>query len=141
MPSSILQSRIQQFEALDNRSKSPKASTSNARPPVARKPVIYPPPSKQQHRSSPLTPIHNPLDDPISPAAAAFSTMKPVLPYVPRKPRSTSVSPSPPNLGIKTSLIDLKDWVDDLPRPQTLSPSPNINSPNVSDMLCFLFHI
>ncbi|THU80121.1 hypothetical protein K435DRAFT_874711 [Dendrothele bispora CBS 962.96] len=42
----------------------------------------------------------------------------PKLPYTPR--RRKSPSPSPPNLGLKTSLIDLKDWVvDDGSPPRT----------------------
>lgn len=127
----MLQSRIQQFEALENRSKSPKASTSNVRQPITRKPVMYPPSNAANKHHA--IPIHNPLDDPISPAAAAFSTMKPTLPYVPRKPRSTSVSPSPPNLGIKTSLIDLKDWNDDISASgvQSVLPSQNFNKSTV----------
>ncbi|KAG5645075.1 hypothetical protein DXG03_007165 [Asterophora parasitica] len=34
-------------------------------------------------------------------------------PYAARKPMPASPSPSPPNLGRKTSLIDLKDWIVD----------------------------
>ncbi|KAF8077761.1 hypothetical protein FPV67DRAFT_1462904 [Lyophyllum atratum] len=44
-------------------------------------------------------------------------------PFTPRQPAAASPSPSPPNLGRKTSLIDLKDWiVDDGPS----SPHPNV---------------
>ncbi|KAF9473772.1 hypothetical protein BDN70DRAFT_885538 [Pholiota conissans] len=47
------------------------------------------------------------------------------LPETPLKPaRPPSPSPSPPNLGRKTSLIDLKDWVvDDGPPPSLIDAS------------------
>ncbi|KAJ7583028.1 hypothetical protein C8J56DRAFT_792336 [Mycena floridula] len=52
------------------------------------------------------------LEAPLSPAAAR-------LPHLQPQSLSRSPSPSPPNLGRKTSLIDLKDWiVDDGSPPQ-----------------------
>lgn len=76
---------------------------------AVRKPVAYPP-----LRTA------NPLDDPISPSASILKAEIP-LPYVPRKQRSHS--PSPPNLGLKTSLIDLSDWTTDNEGPNT-APLP-----------------
>ncbi|KAK7467430.1 hypothetical protein VKT23_004484 [Stygiomarasmius scandens] len=59
--------------------------------------------------SSSSTPMHD-LHD--------HTNSNPKLPYAPR--RRKSPSPSPPNLGLKTSLIDLKDWVvDDGSPPRT----------------------
>ncbi|PCH37914.1 hypothetical protein WOLCODRAFT_161150 [Wolfiporia cocos MD-104 SS10] len=64
------------------------------------------------------------LDSPISPAVTA--NFRPIAP----RPAAHSPSPSPPNLGRKTSLIDLQDWVvDDGPTPSTrqkpfVSPKP-----------------
>ncbi|KAL6298595.1 hypothetical protein BKA93DRAFT_820299 [Sparassis latifolia] len=68
----------------------------------------------------------NILERPISPAVTSFS---PIIPSsassTPSKPRqhnfvSCSPSPSPPNLGRRTSLIDLKEWVvDDGPSTHT----------------------
>ncbi|GLB34768.1 hypothetical protein LshimejAT787_0203330 [Lyophyllum shimeji] len=59
---------------------------------------------------------------PRKPQSAGRAFEPPVQPpYTPRKSTPASPSPSPPNLGRKTSLIDLKDWiVDDGPSsPQT----------------------
>ncbi|KAL0946535.1 hypothetical protein HGRIS_012743 [Hohenbuehelia grisea] len=72
-------------------------------------------------------PPQNLLETPLSPSA---STLAPILPQItpPRPPRSPS--PSPPNLGRKTSLIDLKDWiVDDGPSGR----SPPSSSKNASE--------
>ncbi|KIL69839.1 hypothetical protein M378DRAFT_97897 [Amanita muscaria Koide BX008] len=55
------------------------------------------------------------LETPISPTTAM--ALPPAVQFTPLKaqkpptPRQLSPSPSPPNLGRKTSLIDLKDWV------------------------------
>lgn len=102
-PSSVIQSRIQQFESLDP---SRSAISGPDRFPSTRKQApTYPPVSAGASS--------NPLEEPISPTASSFSTMKPAVPYAPRQVRQKSVSPSPPNLGCKTSLVDLKDWVVD----------------------------
>ncbi|TDL25004.1 hypothetical protein BD410DRAFT_72211 [Rickenella mellea] len=111
-PTSAIQSRIQQFESLDGRH-------------LARKsPVQYPPSSRVASTSL--------LDDPLSPTASSSSMMQPAIPYVVRKPRSKSASPSPPNLGLKTSLIDLKDCDDHQPHPgsQRAHSSPATNGLN-----------
>ncbi len=65
------------------------------------------------------------LETPISPTATSIS---PILPSpTPRKSMPPSPSPSPPNLGRKTSLIDLKDWVvDDGPLPYVPRQRPPI---------------
>ncbi|KAI0949867.1 hypothetical protein AcV7_008511 [Taiwanofungus camphoratus] len=92
--SSSLQARISAFEALSG------------------------PSSLNRARSSPGP--GSLLDSPISPAVTTF---RPIVPSPPvRRPATTAPTPhspssSPPNLGRKTSLIDLKDWVldDDLP--------------------------
>ncbi|THH10286.1 hypothetical protein EW145_g1441 [Phellinidium pouzarii] len=70
------------------------------------------------------------MDEPISPTAALYTVIKPSVPYAPRKPRIKSPSPSPPNLGCNTSLIDLKDWVvEDGPasKLRPLQPTENGN--------------
>ncbi|KAI0373048.1 hypothetical protein BV20DRAFT_963538 [Pilatotrama ljubarskyi] len=53
----------------------------------------------------------NLLESPISPGATSISPMVPSPSATPMKPTGPSPSPSPPNLGRKTSLIDLKEWV------------------------------
>ncbi|KAI0636591.1 hypothetical protein C8Q77DRAFT_1093581 [Trametes polyzona] len=53
----------------------------------------------------------NLLESPISPSVTTISPMVPSPSATPMKPTAPSPSPSPPNLGRKTSLIDLKDWV------------------------------
>lgn len=65
------------------------------------------------------------LETPISPKATSIS---PILPSpTPGKSMPPSPSPSPPNLGRKTSLIDLKDWVvDDGPLPYVPRQRPPI---------------
>ncbi|KII89179.1 hypothetical protein PLICRDRAFT_91601 [Plicaturopsis crispa FD-325 SS-3] len=88
MPSTSLQSRISAFEVLGGPSTLPSASS----------------------RGNSSKPSINLLDSPISPSASSFF---PIQPYTPPKASSRSPSPSPPNLGRKTSLIDLKDWVVD----------------------------
>ncbi|KJA27124.1 hypothetical protein HYPSUDRAFT_63384 [Hypholoma sublateritium FD-334 SS-4] len=91
MPSTTIQSRISAFESLATAPKSP-------------------PSAKHVSSSSPdrYTDI---LETPVSPVMAI--PLKPVA--IVTRP---SPSPSPPNLGRKTSLIDLKDWVfDDGPVP------------------------
>ena len=108
-PSSTLQSRINQFESLNALQPSKQAASEQVNAYAVRKPVAYPP-----IRTT------NPLDDPISPSASILKADIP-LPYVPRKQRSHS--PSPPNLGLKTSLIDLSDWTTDNEGPNT-APLP-----------------
>src|SRR6202022_2822500 len=45
-------------------------------------------------------------------------SFSPIAPFTPPHSISGSPSPSPPNLGRKTSLLDLRDWVvDDGPSP------------------------
>ncbi|KAJ3515087.1 hypothetical protein NLJ89_g1984 [Agrocybe chaxingu] len=88
MPSSTVQARISNFESLS-----------------VNRPSSSPP-------SSSKTPADI-LETPLSPTTA--SRLQPVAPFTNTRP---SPSPSPPNLGRKTSLIDLKDWVvDDGPSP------------------------
>ncbi|KAH9852715.1 hypothetical protein C2E23DRAFT_778629 [Lenzites betulinus] len=53
----------------------------------------------------------NLLEGPISPTATSISPMIPSPSAQPLRPTAPSPSPSPPNLGRKTSLIDLKEWV------------------------------
>ncbi|KZT27313.1 hypothetical protein NEOLEDRAFT_1130839 [Neolentinus lepideus HHB14362 ss-1] len=88
-PSTALQSRINAFESLGGPS-----SISTV---------------KSTQRSRSRSPS-NPLDKPISPTA---TTIQPITPSRSPKPATVSPSPSPPNLGRKTSLIDLKEWVVD----------------------------
>ena len=112
-PSSTLQSRINQFESLNSVQSSKPAVTEHVNAYAVRKPVIYPPIGST-----------NPLDDPISPTLSKLRPEIPI-PYVPRKQRS--LSPSPPNLGLKTSLIDLSDWTagDEGPDTSSLSVKPS----------------
>jgi hypothetical protein len=61
------------------------------------------------------------------PTVHSKSHLHPRTPFSPpTTPRPTSPSPSPPNLGHRTSLIDLKDWiVDDGPSsPPIIAPKP-----------------
>ncbi|KAH9952148.1 hypothetical protein B0H21DRAFT_15981 [Amylocystis lapponica] len=95
MPPTSLQARINAFEAL------------NAQNNVSRSPP-------------------NLLERPISPAVTSFSPIIPSNPSTPVKsPSSRSPSPSPPNLGRKTSLLDLKDWVLD-DGPVLSAPRPTL---------------
>ncbi|KAI0723830.1 hypothetical protein C8T65DRAFT_627554 [Cerioporus squamosus] len=65
------------------------------------------------------------LETPISPTATSISPMVPSTPSTPLRSMPPSPSPSPPNLGTKTSLIDLKDWVvDDGPLPYVPRQKP-----------------
>ena len=67
------------------------------------------------------------LETPISPTATSISPMVPSTPSTPLKSMPPSPSPSPPNLGRKTSLIDLKDWVvDDGPLPYVPRQKPPV---------------
>ncbi|KDQ61175.1 hypothetical protein JAAARDRAFT_173762 [Jaapia argillacea MUCL 33604] len=84
-PSTTLQSRISAFESMNS------ASSSSPRSPPKFPPKVS----------------VNLLETPIPASALSFS---PIIPSTP-KPTTVSPSPSPPNLGRKTSLIDLKDWV------------------------------
>lgn len=99
MPSAALQSRIKAFEALADQRPSPSPHTTTSyhafsfKPPQAK----YPP-------SSTL------LESPISPTSDSFH---PIAPFTSPKSLNRSLSPSPPNLGRKSSLIDLKDWIVD----------------------------
>lgn len=70
------------------------------------------------------------LDTPLSPTSGTYFPIAPSPPSSSNKSLSRSPSPSPPILGRKTSLIDLKDWVvEDGPRPyvprQKKPSSPN----------------
>lgn len=109
-PSNALQDRIRQFEAHDSGtglSRPPKPLSRdhpNSRP-------SYPPAIARIPTSNNTNTYSNFLEDPISPTAASYTIIKPSVPYVPRKPRVKSPSPSPPNLDCNTSLIDLKEWV------------------------------
>ncbi|KAI0822777.1 hypothetical protein BC628DRAFT_1387617 [Trametes gibbosa] len=53
----------------------------------------------------------NLLEGPISPTVTSISPMIPSPSVTPVRQTLPSPSPSPPNLGRKTSLIDLKEWV------------------------------
>lgn len=115
-PSNALKDRIKQFEALDGAaglSRPPKAFSRdrpNPRP-------GYPPTLTRTPSTSTSSTYSNLLEDPISPTASSYTIIKPTVPYVPRKPRVKSPSPSPPNLDCNTSLIDLKEWiVEDSPK-------------------------
>ncbi|KIJ10520.1 hypothetical protein PAXINDRAFT_102011 [Paxillus involutus ATCC 200175] len=90
MPSASLQSRIQAFEALST--PSPSSTTT-----------IFTIPAKSNNGTTST----NLLETPVSPTANAFH---PIVPFA-AATSSRSPSPSPPNLGRKTSLIDLKDWI------------------------------
>jgi hypothetical protein len=96
-PSAKIQSRIQAFEALGSN---------------------YPPHTYKTTTQE----LHDLLETPISPTAKSFS---PIVPSIPNT--IASPSPSPPNLGRKTSLIDLKDWVvdDGPPRPASSASNPH----------------
>ncbi|KAF9227784.1 hypothetical protein BS17DRAFT_746573 [Gyrodon lividus] len=98
MPSVSLQSRIQAFEALS----APSSSSS------ATIPIIPTSSSTTTSKLNNGTTSANLLETPISPTA---STFHPIVPFAALAPLSRSPSPSPPNLGRKTSLIDLKDWI------------------------------
>ncbi|EMD38155.1 hypothetical protein CERSUDRAFT_113306 [Gelatoporia subvermispora B] len=109
MAPSALQARINAFEALST----PSISAKN--------------PQYSASRSPP-----NILERPISPTLTSFS------PITPSKPISRSPSSSPPNLGGKTSLIDLRDWVVDdgplpyVPRQKNVAGIRAANAVNVS---------
>ncbi|KAF8636608.1 hypothetical protein AX17_003418 [Amanita inopinata Kibby_2008] len=99
MPSAALQAKIAAFESLA--SHSPSSSLSNSPPSI----IFLPKDPSTQDISQSL------LETPISPTTAT-SLPPVVVQFTPFKaPRQTSPSPSPPNLGRKSSLIDLKDWV------------------------------
>ncbi|KAI0707740.1 hypothetical protein C8Q76DRAFT_746093 [Earliella scabrosa] len=67
------------------------------------------------------------LETPISPTATNISPILPSSPSTPLRSMPPSPSPSPPNLGRKTSLIDLKDWVvDDGPLPYVPRQKPPV---------------
>ncbi|KAG1877695.1 hypothetical protein DFJ58DRAFT_3515 [Suillus subalutaceus] len=105
MPSAALQSRIKAFEALADQ----RPCQTTTKPSFVVLKAKYPPSS-------------NLLESPISPTSDSF---QPIAPFTPPKSLSRSPSPSPPNLGRRTSLIDLKDWiVDDGPNrtPSGVSP-------------------
>ncbi|KAG2349468.1 hypothetical protein BDR05DRAFT_979666 [Suillus weaverae] len=94
MPSAALQSRIKAFEALADQ----RPSQTTTKPSFVVLKAKYPPSST------------NLLESPISPTSNSF---QPIAPFTPPKSLSRSPSPSPPNLGRRTSLIDLKDWIVD----------------------------
>ncbi|KAL5490188.1 hypothetical protein ACEPAI_5021 [Sanghuangporus weigelae] len=109
-PTSTLQDRIKQFEAMNGAAIRPLQSKAALKD---RTRPSYPPvPRRQLHSKatgSAVSPSLDLLSDPISSTAASYTVIKPLVPYVPRKPRIKSPSPSPPNLGCNTSLIDLMD--------------------------------
>ena len=123
-PSPALQARIQQFEALE-KLRSPKLGGSHFQ---ARN--IQP---EQPHLTG--SSQSSLLDEPLSPTAASYSIIQPSVPYVPRKAKRKSPSPSPPNLGLKTSLIDLKDWVLEDGLEARFRPKNHPSSTSVSDIL------
>ncbi|KAF8350620.1 hypothetical protein F5887DRAFT_1126325 [Amanita rubescens] len=90
MSSATVQAKIAAFESLAGLSSSPSST-------------VFLPAKRSQNSSENL------LETPISPTTA--SALPPVVQFAPRKPSKPSPSPSPPNLGRKTSLIDLRDWV------------------------------
>lgn len=98
-----IQSRIHAFEALSSCT-SPKTAV----------------------KSSP-----NLLDAPNSPTSTSF---RPIVPSPTnssfKKPVSRSPSPSPPILGRKTSLLDLKDWVLDVGPVSQGSPPKSLSKPS-----------
>ncbi|KLO10402.1 hypothetical protein SCHPADRAFT_856598 [Schizopora paradoxa] len=127
-PSSTLQARIKQFESMN----SSHSSVELVQYPPARSfhpvaPVLTGASSVSSSSSPDL------LGEPVSPTAASYTIIKPTIqvPYVARKPRTKSPSPSPPNLGLKTSLIDLKDWVvEDNPNGKIHGYSNGYSHPN-----------
>src|ERR1700760_4514012 len=100
MPSATLQAKIAAFESLAHRS-SPSSLSSS--PPS----TVFVSPNHSRDGSESL------LETPISPTTA--SALPPTVQFTPanawKQPPQPSPSPSPPNLGRRTSLIDLKDWV------------------------------
>jgi hypothetical protein len=131
-----VQDRIRKFEMLDG-------ARGLRRP-------SYPPAPRVMCRTvltatTPPTHTMNPMEEPIPPSAARCTIMKPTVPYVPRKPRIKSPSPSPPNLGCTTSIIDLKDWiVDDGPKSSMNSSQATVTesvSFTVSDAELRLRHL
>ncbi|KIK44838.1 hypothetical protein CY34DRAFT_802300 [Suillus luteus UH-Slu-Lm8-n1] len=94
MPSAALQSRIKAFESLADQ----RPSQTTSKPSFVVLKAKYPPSNT------------NLLESPISPTSDSF---QPIAPFTPPKSLSRSPSPSPPNLGRRTSLIDLKDWIVD----------------------------
>ncbi|KAL5511761.1 hypothetical protein ACEPAH_4979 [Sanghuangporus vaninii] len=131
-PTSTLQDRIKQFEAMNGAAVRPLQSKTALKD---RPRPSYPPVPRGQIHSkatgSAVSPSLDLLSDPISPTAASYTVIKPMVPYVPRKPRIKSPSPSPPNLGCNTSLIDLmdsklderQDWLK-ISRPPLAPPLP-----------------
>lgn len=112
-PSAALQARIRQFEGLDNNSSTKFADYDRSAYPPRRNPQ----PQDRVQANTTVSPPPDILGEPLSPTASQFSIIQASVPYIPRKPRVKSPSPSPPNLGCNTSLIDLKDWVvEDAPR-------------------------
>lgn len=95
MPSAALQSRIKAFESLADQ----RPSQTTSKPSFVVLKAKYPPSSNT-----------NLLESPISPTS---DSLQPIAPFTPPKSLSRSPSPSPPNLGRRTSLIDLKDWIVD----------------------------
>ncbi|KAG0697007.1 hypothetical protein DFH29DRAFT_1082587 [Suillus ampliporus] len=71
-------------------------------------------------------PPSNFLESPISPTTNSFH------PITPLKSLSRSPSPSPPNLGRRTSLIDLKDWIVDDGPPSNARHLKDANKPTVA---------
>lgn len=124
-PSPALQARIQQFETLDNL-RSARLGGSNY-PPV--RSISAEQPTLTGSSQSSL------IDEPLSPTVASYSIIQPSVPYVTRKQKRKSPSPSPPKLGLKTSLIDLKDWVlEDGPESRQRSAKIAANAASVSAM-------
>ncbi|KAI9065416.1 hypothetical protein FKP32DRAFT_1624132 [Trametes sanguinea] len=86
MSSSAVKARISAFEAIQASNSTSTVTGSSRSPP-------------------------NLLESPISPSATSFPPIAPSPSHTPIRPTAPSPSPSPPNLGRKTSLIDLKEWV------------------------------
>ncbi|KAH8117209.1 hypothetical protein DFH11DRAFT_1573743 [Phellopilus nigrolimitatus] len=122
-PSTTFKDRIKQFEVSDD-------VRSSESPNRAPRPSHLPARGYQAAFASAVASncFNDPMGEPISPTAASYTIIKPTVPYVPRKPRIKSPSPSPPNLGCKTSLIDLKDWVvEDGPSTKMSSSQATVN--------------
>ena len=80
-------------------------------------------PPKSSVKSSP-----NLLDTPNSPSSKSYRPIAPATNYATyKKAEKRSPSPSPPILGRKTSLIDLKDWVLDDGLSSHDSPSSSLS--------------
>jgi len=114
-PSTSIQSRIIAFEALKDQK------------PLKSKPKIIDGFGDVVDIDTPSD-ATNILEEPISPTANTFSTIAPSPNPSPLNRVQSlsgsdvhSPSPSPPNLGRKTSLLDLNDWVVDVESPNSVT--------------------